>query len=202
MAVAVQMETMLSMPGEEGYGMKRKIIVAAVVALSSGLAFAAGGTGSSEQQSGYQSQTGADRQMKDEGGAAGRADRAGEATPSVGGTAPVTEHQAEATREVTRRFEQLDTNRDDKINYEEAQAMPELKDYWEQHGKDKSAEMDQAEFAQFESQLQTGTDIYKSKQGGPEGLPATEHQKEAVEKGKSPGSPDSGTSGGMENRGD
>lgn len=178
--------------------MKRKVIVAAIAALFSGLAFAAGDTGSSDQQSGYQSQTGADQQIKDEGGTAAR---------DQGGTEglPATEHQREAvgvekgqeTREVTQRFEQLDQNRDDKISYEEAQTMPELKDYWEQQGKDKNAEMDQSEFAQFESQLQTGTD----QGGGPEGLPATEHQREAVgdEKGKSP---DSGTSGGTENRSD
>ncbi len=181
--------------------MKRKIIVAALAALFSGLAFAAGDTESSDQQSGYQAQTGADQQIKDEGGG-DQEGRSGETMPSVGGAAPVTEHQAAVTQEVTRRFEQLDTDRDGKISYEEAQAMPELQSYWEQHGKDKDAQMDQSEFAQFESQLQTGTDVYKSQHGGPEGLPATEHQKEAIEKGKSPGAPDSGTSGGMENRSD
>lgn len=80
--------------------------------------------------------------------------------------------------------------------------MPALKDYWEQHGKDKNAQMDQSEFAKFESQMQTGTDIYKPQQGGPEGLPATEHQKEVIEEGKSPEAPDSGTSGGAGNRSD
>lgn len=78
--------------------MKRKVIVAAIAALFSGLAFAAGDTGSADQQGGYQSQTGADQQIKDERGAAARdqardrTDRAGETTPSVGGAAPVTEH--------------------------------------------------------------------------------------------------------------
>lgn len=178
--------------------MRRKVIVAAIAALFSGLAFAAGDTGSTDQQSGYQSQTGTDQQVRDEGGAAAR---------DQGGTEglPATEHQREAvgeegamTQEVTQRFEQLDADRDGKISYDEAQAMPALKDYWDQQGKDKSAQMDQSEFAQFESQLQTGTD----RGGGPEGLPATEHQKEAVEGGKSPAAPDSGAGGGMENRSD
>lgn len=181
--------------------MKHKLIVAALAALFSGAAFAAGEIERSGDQGGYESQTGAGGQMDEGTGAAaqdqGRAGGEGETVPSVGGEAPVTEHQAEGTKEVTTRFEKLDKDGDDKISREEAQSMPELADYWDKQGFGEGDTMDQADFAQFESRMETGIDIYDSERKGPGDMPGTQHQREVTGEGES----GAGESGGTESPG-
>jgi hypothetical protein len=159
--------------------MKDKWVLAAALAMAMGTAFAAGeadqGAGSSGAGTGA---AGAQ-------GEPGAASPGTEATPSVGGAVPKSEHQSEALRDVDSRFTQLDSDRDGKISRDEAQQDPALAKHWEDAQKG-DATMDQAEFAQFESMRETGTNIYES-QGT---LPSTKHQSETVRDAPDEAKPD------------
>lgn len=146
--------------------MKRQILVAALATLFFGAALAAGNTGATTDQSSQgaaQSQTGKERVM-----------------PSVGGEAPVSKHQGRETAEIKRRFDVLDKNHDGKLSAIEAQADPVLAKYWQEQKMGRQSQMTEAEFAQFESQRETGTNIYAPDK---QGLPATPHQKKATGQG-------------------
>lgn len=154
--------------------MKHKALFAALAALLCGPAFAAGGMDKADEHSQAGAAAGAEQPMDRE--TAG-AESQGETIPSVGGPAPATEHQAEGLAEYQQRFQELDKNKDELISYDEAQAMPELQAYWKQQGYGEDDTLDQADFAQFESRMQTGVDMYESERAGPGDMPSTPHQR-------------------------
>lgn len=152
--------------------MKLKTLIAALAVLFLSSACAAG-------QMDDQSQTGAS------GSPEAQSTEPGTVTPSVGGEAPVTEHQSEAIRGVEQRFQELDKDGDGLISRDEAESMPALADYWQKQEMGDDDTLDQAEFAQFESEMETGVDMYDSEsKEGPGGVPATPHQREVTGEGE------------------
>lgn len=128
--------------------MKRAILFTAVAALVSGMAFAAGETAGQ----------GAEEQMRRDDAATG-------------------EHQGMDVSVLKQRFNELDKNNDGHITYQEAQADPEFARYWNEHNLSKDQQIDMAEFARFEAEIETGVSTFQS---GEQGLPATQHQEEVT----------------------
>jgi hypothetical protein len=161
--------------------MKEKVALAAILAMLSGTAFAAADA-AKEERPGMQDAT-PERQMEAPAGV----DPAKE--PELGAVddpvkphltgVPITEHQVAVVREFLERFDAIDTGNDGYITFQEAQQLPELANWWEREGLAEDHQLDRAEFAQFEAQLETGTDIY-TREGVPGDIPVTEHQEEAV----------------------
>ncbi len=162
--------------------MKRTILVAAIAALFSGVAFAAGDVSGTDAGSRYQSQTGGmagqstDEQMRGGGAATDQ-----KAAPSAETAQSTGKYRGEDVSVLKQRFDQLDKNHDGTISYDEARADPEFARYWNEQHLGKDQKVDMAEFARFESEMQTGVNTF---QMGEQGLPATKHQEEVTGQGK------------------
>lgn len=145
--------------------MKRTILFAAVAALFSGAAFAAGEASGTGAESEYQSQT--------RGGTAGQ----GTEEQTRRDDAAASEYQGVDISELKQRFTELDKDNDGRISYQEAQEDPQFVKYWDERNLSKDQQIDIAEFARFESEMETGANTFQS---GEQGLPATKHQEEVT----------------------
>ncbi len=100
--------------------------------------------------------------------------------PSVGGAAPLSEHQGQALKEEKQQFAALDKNGDGSISHEEAQQDPALASYWKQEDLGPNDSLSRAEFAQFQMREEAGANTYtpgeEDADQAPGELPATPHQ--------------------------
>lgn len=98
---------------------------------------------------------------------------------------PSTQHQEEAVREIeSDHFNHLDQDGDGLVTRQEAQGEAELTDNWSEFDQDGDGSLDTSEFAAFEQRDDrdpAAQDARALPRGDTEaGMPATEHQEEAV----------------------
>jgi hypothetical protein len=90
----------------------------------------------------------------------GFATAAGAAQPTVPAAVPASPHQAQDVTEMSGQFDTLDTNRDGHLSHSEAGKLAPLASYWKEKDLGKDHNMDRAEFAQYRSVENQGTNIY------------------------------------------
>lgn len=129
--------------------MKRTILFAAVAVLFSGTAFAAGEAGGTGAESEYQSQT--------RGGTAGQ----GTEERMRRDDAATSEYRGMDVEDLKQRFSQLDKDNDGQISYQEAQADPQFVKYWDEQNLSTDLQIDMAEFARFEFEIETGETTFQ-----------------------------------------